>query len=388
MDFNTEKIISLLYKRLTGDLSPEEEKILADWENESPENKDLAGRLADNESLGDLYRKRALVNTSRPRQEMEKRLGLNRSYSLKALAYGSVAAAILAGIIVVAWLFSPTWPGNGNQNITAEVKAETTLNIDSLKAGSAKAFISDGSNQIQLTEEPSSPTKISSLISSSNKKGPLKLEVPKGGEFMVILDDSTKVWLNSSSILIYPENFSADSRRVRLEGEAYFVVAKEKDQQPFFVECDGQEIKVYGTEFNVRSYPEDESVFTSLSKGSVAVRRADTQGGELFISPGTQAIFDKKTKEAKVRPVNIETVTGWRHGRFVFEDQTLLQIMNDLGRWYDFEFEFADTSLKDTVFMGSIPRYSDFSTAMLILEKSGNVTFKLDNGKIIVDKKK
>lgn len=107
-----------------------------------------------------------------------------------------------------------------------------------------------------------------------------------------------------------------------------------------------------------------------------------------MLSPGKQAVFNKSTRHAEVKDVNIETITGWRHGRFVFENQTLLQIMYDLSRWYDFRFEFADPELENLIFMGSIPRYGDFSTATLILEKSGDVAFHTNGDKIIVSRKK
>ena len=90
---------------------------------------------------------------------------------------------------------------------------------------------------------------------------------------------------------------------------------------------------------------------------------------------------------AEVRNVDIEIVTGWRNGRFVFHEQTLRQIMYDLGRWYDFDFEFAEQELEEMVFMGSIPRYSDFSTAMMILEKIGGISFTVNDGKILVKRK-
>ena len=172
---------------------------------------------------------------------------------------------------------------------------------------------------------------------------------------------------------------------MELIGEAYFEVAHQSDR-PFTVETSGQKVTVYGTEFNIRSYPEEKSVYTTLSNGSIGLSRLDGTGGEIRLSPGKQAVFDKKTSSAKVRQVDIERVTGWRHGRFVFEEQSLLQIMTDLSRWYDFEFEFADQEAAETIFMGSIPRYCNFKTAIAILEKSGGLIFSVKNNKVIISK--
>lgn len=382
-----DEIISLLYKRLTGNLNPDEEGRLDEWVEGDPRHRELLEKLSDPKKLGDYYRKRALVNPENAKKEMEGRLrkgNLSRAMT-KALIGGTAAAAL---VIILFSVFAPSLDNPDNPALTADSKTETRLtSIDSISAGESIAYISEGDGKTVVSmPENSAPVPVKSLMGVA-KKGPVVLEVPKGGEFMVMLDDSTRVWLNSSSTLIYPEDFGKNSRRVKVSGEAYFAVTKDNEQNPFYVECEGEEIKVYGTEFNVRSYPEEEDVFTSLSKGSVSVRRSDSEGGELFITPGSQAVFNKESKEAKVRKVNIETVTGWRNGRFVFEDQTLWQIMNDLGRWYNFEFEFADSNLKDTVFKGSIPRYADFSTAILILEKTGDLSFDINDNKIIVNRK-
>lgn len=205
---------------------------------------------------------------------------------------------------------------------------------------------------------------------------------------MIVLEDSTKVWLNSASRLIYPEHFAEGSRHVSVEGEAYFEVAKDSSR-PFYVEIPGaQFVKVYGTEFNIRSYPEDAEVKTTLSEGSISITPVNGNGGELFLSPGNQAVIDKTTSTASVRSVDVERVSGWRNGRFVFEEQTLYQIMQDLGRWYDFKFEFADDDLRETIFMGSIPRYSNFTTAISILEKSGGIRFDIADNKVKISKRK
>ena len=208
---------------------------------------------------------------------------------------------------------------------------------------------------------------------------------PRGGEFKVQLEDGTEVWLNSSSKLYYPKTFSGDVRKVRIEGEAYFAVATDS-LRPFYVETENQLVRVYGTSFNIRYYPEESEVYTTLEKGRVSLQRADDLGGELFLTPGHQSVFAISDMKVRVRPVNTDVVTSWRKGRFVFEHQTLLRIMQDLSRWYDFDYEIADASLGKEEFMGSIPRYSDFTTAISILEKCGGIRFTVADGKVIVSR--
>ena len=87
---------------------------------------------------------------------------------------------------------------------------------------------------------------------------------------------------------------------------------------------------------------------------------------------------------AVVRPVDTRAVTSWRKGRFVFEEQRLEQVMQDLARWYNFEYEFESEDLKEIVFMGSVPRYGDFGNVLAILEKSGGLKFKVQDRTVFI----
>ena len=107
-----------------------------------------------------------------------------------------------------------------------------------------------------------------------------------------------------------------------------------------------------------------------------------------MLTPGHQAQFSKEEEETSVRPVNTDVVTSWRHGRFVFEEQRLEQIMTELSRWYSFEYSFEDESLRDIIFMGSIPRYSDFDTSLAILEKSGGILINVQGTNVLISKNK
>ena len=382
----TERIIRLLSKRLVEPLSYSERTELEQWIGDNANRRLLADKLSDIDSLAENYRKRSLINPERARKDMRRRINAG-SFKRKAIT-GTFWIAASAAVFGMFWLFRHNSANNTPQQNTEDILANQTLSIDSLSPGETKAYILDKGKKLAVGNGINAQgIEVERLRKkTAHAAGPLVLEVPRGGEFIVVLEDSTKVWLNSASVLTYPENFNSTDRRVKISGEAYFSVAKDEAKRPFLVECDGQEVKVYGTQFNVRSYPEEENVLTSLEKGSVSIAKKDGAGGELFLSPGKQAVFNKESGQASVKSVNIETVTGWRHGRFVFEDQTLQQIMADLGRWYDFEYEFADPEIKKMVFMGSIPRYADFSTAMLILEKSGDIVFRTSGNRIIVDR--
>ena len=141
---------------------------------------------------------------------------------------------------------------------------------------------------------------------------------------------------------------------------------------------------MYGTTFNVRAYADDPYIYTALEHGSISIRRSESPSGEVRMSPGHQALLNREDSKLNMRIVDTQVITGWRNGRFVFEDQPLSVIMRDLARWYDFEYEFDDPSLADIIFMGSIPRYSDFTVAKRILERSGDIELRTADNKIII----
>lgn len=383
----SQEIINILYKRLAGGtLSADEALRLEKWIAENPEARQrMADSLSDVEHIASGYRVRQMIDTERPREEMMRRLSINEPKKstrlsklfkpLKWTAAAVVGAAVTGGII-----FMMRSPITSTATLADATDVEP-LRIENLSPGSTQAIVTVPSGDtLHVTETSTVTPKLAKAVEA----GPLQIDVPRGGEFVVTLEDSTRVWLNSESRLIYPAHFSASSRRVELTGEAYFEVTHNPDV-PFIVESANQRVRVYGTEFNIRSYPEDDAVYTTLSSGSVSLSPSSGVG-EIFLSPGKQAVFTKETSEAKVRTVDIERVTGWRHGRFVFEEQSLRQIMRDLARWYDFEYEFADNDAAETIFMGSIPRYSNFKTAIAILEKSGGLTFEVKDNKILISR--
>ena len=212
------------------------------------------------------------------------------------------------------------------------------------------------------------------------------LTTPRGGEFRVVLEDGTEVWLNAESRLSYPEVFDGKERRVQIEGEAYFKVAK-NEEKPFIVNSGGQEIRVYGTEFNVHAYSDEADVYTTLVKGSISLRPVNGNQSELMLTPGKQAIFDKAEETARVVNVDTEVVTSWRSGVIVFEDQTMEQIMRTLSRWYDFDYEFLDRQTAETVFMGSIPKYGTFDEVCDIFHKLGGIRLHQQGRKVIISAK-
>lgn len=375
----TETLARLIWRRILGIIEADEAALLDEWRKASPENEATYRRLMDTAFLEREWRRIRAVDASRPLADMRARIGRrNVRCFLRNWGRVGVAAAVVLGFVIGGVLyFRPQEPQ------ALPVLPETVQYAGQIRHGETKAVLTrDDGTVVNLGADAArneeamkrSPKKAQSVAPEAPKLN--LLATPRGGEFEITLVDGTKVWLNAESQLSYPETFRADERRVILKGEAYFQVAR-NEEKPFYVETDGQIVRVYGTEFNVRSYEEDAAVYTTLVSGSVALQPEGGSNAELFLTPGHQAVFDKGDASTFVRAVDTETVTGWRKGMFVFEEQNLGQIMATLGRWYNFEYEFTDNVLTETVFKGSVPRYGDFNEVLEILEKSGGLKFRV-----------
>lgn len=199
---------------------------------------------------------------------------------------------------------------------------------------------------------------ISAEIARSNT-----LSTPKGGQYKVILADGTKVWLNAASSITYPTSFLGKERKVMLEGEAYFEVAKNKDQ-PFKVVTKQQELEVLGTNFNVNSYSDEPDIKTTLLSGSVKVSDNNNKQSTL-LKPGEQSTL-KKNGNIHVSSINTENVIAWKSGLFQFHDSDIQQAMRQLARWYDIDIEFEGL-IPNIKLWGEVHRNANAKEALEVL---------------------
>lgn len=194
--------------------------------------------------------------------------------------------------------------------------------------------------------------------------------VPRGGEYKLALSDGTIVWLNSDSYIRYPVRFSGDTRQVELRGEAYFEVAK-NSEKPFIVRMKEYNIRVTGTQFNARSYSNEETA-TTLVQGSVQIEKG---GSVSKLSPGQQAIL--KDGQVQVRKVDVESYIAWRTGDFSFTQCRLENILDELARWYDVDVFYMNQQVKDYHFSAWFKRSSSISEVIAILEKTKKISLDL-----------
>lgn len=388
-----EQIKELLYRYTIGVCTPEERNILEKWAGEDKARLDLLARLGNPSYIADRLTRRNLVNPTYPKADMSNRLKKDRSRRYAVISSVAASVAIVFAIATILLKYDSTGSGLAIQNDGMVSVVEGSNNLQSIMPGTTKAQLTSSvgvSKQLTAADTVNIQhiyaSGIASKVSGTGASAELCLDVPRGGEFKVILEDSTEVWLNSESTLRYPEVFGAEERRVEVTGEAYFSVRRD-EKRPFIVESKGQTVKVYGTTFNIKAYDDDDIAYTTLETGSVSLRKTGEPGGEIFLSPGHQALFDRSTKAVDMKVVDPAVITCWRNGQFVFEEQPLKNIMKDLGRWYNISYEFKDPDIGNIVFMGNIHRYKDFASAIAILEKSGGLKFEFDGEKVMISRK-
>ncbi|WP_276360361.1 FecR family protein [Daejeonella sp. H1SJ63] len=204
-----------------------------------------------------------------------------------------------------------------------------------------------------------------------------KIETPVGGKYQVNLPDGSKVWLNSASSLRFPALFSGNTREVELSGEAFFDVASNKNK-PFKVITKDQIVEVLGTQFNINSYGDEETIKTTLIEGSVKIIYKDKV---VLLTPGQQ--FQPNELKPKVIEADTEEVIAWKNGYFLFKNEDIHSIMRKLSRWYNVEVSY-NGEIPEVGFGGNISRSKDITEVLDALQLTNAVHFKVEGRRITV----
>lgn len=181
--------------------------------------------------------------------------------------------------------------------------------------------------------------------------GLCEVTAPAGTRSQIMLPDSSLVWLNAGSKLIYAGDFGRKSRQVRLEGEGYFEVTRNAGC-PFTVRTDVLDITVLGTSFNVQAYADARTVEVDLLKGSVEVAAAD--GRRLSLLPDQQARFDRASGLFESHPAVTTLTADWVNGRLSFINTPFPEILEKLQRHFNIRIEVRSEKAARESFSGSI----------------------------------
>lgn len=385
----------LLKAILEGQIKPEDSIWKHIWNNEKTDKERYRHIREILKQLGAIDENKTISNKAKMWSIIQnyKKEGRNKkhiSYFIKWAAVFALPIAIGAAI----------WSNYKPKDTTN--KALISHNI--IKAGSTKAIlILDNGQKIDLTKiNQDSSIKINNddilvkLDSNKNlsylnldKKNSRKnkeleyntIVIPRGGEYNITLEDGSIIYLNSESELRYPINFTKNERKVYLKGEAYFEI-KEDKKCPFIVETSKMSVKVLGTKFAIRAYEDENISSTTLVSGSVALHNNLTPKKNIILKPNEQAtILDS---DILVKKVNVKYYTAWRSGKFYFKGDNLVTIVNQLKRWYDLEFFFAETELQNHIFSGLIKKDYSANKIFEMIEKTSNVRFEINDKAVII----
>lgn len=382
------EIHRLIVASLKNDISEEERDRLQAWLQTKESHRILFHELVDAEKRKNDIREFASFHTTGKWKELEHKIESSSLKKRRLLMVRTIAAAVIITVMVAVNLIY-------RQQTPQETMPRTE--IAQIVPGSPHAIlISENGQKMVLGEEISDSRQIifgtdtlkiiqgKSLNYEQTRMAAHAewhtLQIPRGGEFRLTLEDGTEVWLNSESELKYPAHFTGHERRVILSGEAYFEVAPDS-RIPFIVMTSKMVTKVLGTSFNVSAYPDENKTHTTLIGGSVEI--TDKEKNETIgLQPGEQALL--QDGKLSVRTVDTKLYSLWRNDRFTFSSEYLEEVTRKLSRWYNVEFLFTRPPDKQKQFSGSLPKYSDISQVLGIIEMTTNIKFEIKNNTIII----
>lgn len=378
-------------RKLSDNGTEIDELRISDWDEIASDKEKMLKKLSDSDYIYEkiLYYKNFDIAGAWKRAKVRQLAEQDSNHSKMRKLVWAIAATVAVLLSVAVYLFqrdgtvkenvevhqaiANILPGRGIPVLYLDNNRQIVLNADmssiegtkDIKVG--KKMIAYSKNQIEKEEKYN------------------KIVVPKGGEFHLVLADGSEIWLNAESTLQYFVHDVAKERVVYLQGEAYFKIAKNK-QRPFKIISGEHEVKVLGTEFNINAYLGDPMIYTTLIEGKVnvgVINRPDI--GQILKENGKQSVYNSDNKSISLRYVDTRIHTAWKDGYFIFRYSTLREVMQQLARWYDFEYEVPDRLLDNYHFSGEFKRFDDLDRVLEIIRSTG-IPFVLDikNGKVII----
>ena len=210
---------------------------------------------------------------------------------------------------------------------------------------------------------------------------------PKGSISEIMLPDSSLIVLNAGSSVKYSINGEGGTREVFLNGEAWFDVQK-NEHKPFVVHTSIYDINVTGTQFNIKAYPAENEVTTTLEEGSVFVSSTEQckLSNTIKMVPGEQLTFDKSTKNIAIKKVNTDSFTSWKDNKLIFVNTSLKDLVVLLERKYGVDIEVKHVAIHDYHFDGTF-KDETIIEILDILKRALPINYKIVDQKIEITKK-
>lgn len=384
---NDTTIIRLILGHWAGKLSEPEKKELDNWLAQSEKHRIYFQKWCDDERQNELLSKIGCYDPGEGWQQVVRKRNMRRNRRWWLVAAASVAI-LFGGLAVYRYSKIPVslplaseetslYPGKRMARLITP-SGETVL-LDTLRQTDTQ--------QMKLHNDQGRVV-IQAACGDANGDQPVYhcLEVPRGGEFSFLLPDSTTVFLNAESRLRFPDRFVPGSERiVYLSGEAYFDV-KRDPRSPFLVCLEHSAVKVTGTSFNVKAYPDDTNEATTLISGTVSMGIGTTEQW-IVLKPGEQGYYDATRKTLLLQTVDVNYYTAWKDGVFAFYRQPLEEVMKTLGCWYLFDTHYQNEALKSILYMGKINRHASIREVLHTFELMDELTFDIKGKEVIVRRK-
>lgn len=245
-------------------------------------------------------------------------------------------------------------------------------------------------------------TFFSSYIYEKASENRIEIIAEKGIRKQLLLPDGTKVWLNADSRLSY-NNFTKDTkmRSVSLEGEAYFDVAKDKNR-PFIIQTEKISIRVLGTAFNVKAYPNEPKTETTLIQGAIELSVNERPEEKILLKPNEKvALVDSKMLAEGKKSTNNLTLTignlskihvdneeyiqetSWTTNKLVFKDETMEELIPKLERWYNVSIHLESPKIKRYRYTATITK-ENINQVLNAMQLIKPFTFKTENNDITI----
>ena len=404
----------LIVRRLLGIINDEEEERLEEWRRKDAGNEALFQQMIRQEITKEEYERYAAIDTKQAWEQFLAHTKMEDTTTMtvnlhapwrKIIRYAAVAVAVVAMGVGGWWYtdYTKVTPPVLSQEIEQAMRMSEESGKQEAKIEKLSELAVADKQQVAVIQEELEQYAIDEDV-VEELLAATRLTTHHDKEFWVTLDDKTVVHLNYNSKLIYPEKFHGNARDVILDGEAYFMVAKDKSR-PFVVHTPNGDVTVHGTEFNVNTRVENVNV---KGNGNVAIERhrreASTgsltavvlvngkvsvmpvDGMEKMLQPGEMAVLSSSDRHVSITQVDTEPYVAWNTGTFAFYDMPLSKLMDVIARWYNMEVTYESNNLKDLLFSGEFDRYGGIEPIIKGLNMAMGLESEVRGSKIVIRK--
>lgn len=209
------------------------------------------------------------------------------------------------------------------------------------------------------------------------------METSYGVRSQILLADGTKVFLNSGSKLFYPEEFTGNTREVRLEGEAYFEVESDV-KHPFYVELGGMKLKATGTKFNITNYQVGQNAYIFLEHGKVELVTGfgAKEVQQVIMKEGEVVMYNRVKRQYQVNGTDGQRYLGWKEGKLIFRNDNIRDVASRLGYWYNAEITVTDETLYEYIFTATF-KYETLEEALKLLSYSSPISYRIETSRTV-----